>query len=100
MYKRQRYSFRYFHPTEFVITNLYRDQLTRNGHPESVYEAILPAIHPETELILNADDPLSSCFAQGHEKVQWLSVSYTHLRVAWVRSRVVTPSTWLEPSAL
>ena len=35
-----RYSFRYFHPTEFVITNLYRDQLTRNGHPESVYEAI------------------------------------------------------------
>ena len=27
------HSFRYFHPTEFVITNLYRDQLTRNGHP-------------------------------------------------------------------
>ena len=69
-----RYSFRYFHPTEFVITNLYRDQLTRNGHPESVYEAILPAIHPETELILNADDPLSSCFAQGHEKVQWFGM--------------------------
>ena len=56
-----RYSFRHFHPTEFVITNLYRDQLTRNGHPEWVYDAILPAIHPETELILNADDPLSSC---------------------------------------
>ena len=69
-----RYSFRYFHPTEFVITNLYRDQLTRNGHPESVYEAILPAIHPETELILNADDPLSSCFAQNHEKVQWFGM--------------------------
>ena len=58
-------SFRYFHPTEFVITNLYRDQLTRNGHPEWVYDAILPALHPETELILNADDPLSSCFARG-----------------------------------
>mgnify|MGYP005783347117 FL=1 len=29
-------SFRYFHPTQFVITNLYRDQLTRNGHPEWV----------------------------------------------------------------
>ena len=63
-------SFRYFHPTEFVITNLYRDQLTRNGHPEWVYDAILPALHPETELILNADDPLSSCFARGHEKVR------------------------------
>ena len=67
-------SFRYFHPTEFVVTNLYRDQLTRNGHPEWVYEALLPAMHPETELILNADDPLSSCFAQGHEKVKWFGL--------------------------
>ena len=68
------HSFQYFHPTEFVITNLYRDQLTRNGHPEWVYDAILPAIHPETELILNADDPLSSCFARGHEKVKWFGL--------------------------
>ena len=67
-------SFRYFRPTEFVITNLYRDQLTRNGHPEWVYDAILPALHPETELILNADDPLSSCFARGHEKVRWFGL--------------------------
>ena len=67
-------SFRYFHPTEFVITNLYRDQLTRNGHPEWVYDAILPALHPETELLLNADDPLSSCFAQGHDKVKWFGL--------------------------
>jgi len=67
-------TFQYFHPTEFVITNLYRDQLTRNGHPEWVYDAILPAIHPETELILNADDPLSSCFARGHEKVKWFGL--------------------------
>lgn len=68
-------SFRYFHPTEFVITNLYRDQLTRNGHPEWVYDAIAPAIHPDTELILNADDPLSSCFARGHDKVKWFGVN-------------------------
>lgn len=68
------HTFRYFHPTEFVITNLYRDQLTRNGHPEWVYDAILPALHPETELILNADDPLSSCFAQGRERVKWFGL--------------------------
>ena len=70
------HSFRFFHPTEFVITNLYRDQLTRNGHPEWVYDAILPAIHPETELILNADDPLSSCFARDHApaKVKWFGL--------------------------
>ena len=69
-----RYSFRYFHPTHFVVTNLYRDQLTRHGHPESVYDAILPAIHKDTELLLNADDPLSSCFAVGHEKVRWFGL--------------------------
>ncbi len=68
------HSFRYFHPTQFVITNLYRDQLTRNGHPEWVYDAIAPAIHPDTELLLNADDPLSSCFARGHEKVKWFGM--------------------------
>ena len=68
------HTFRFFHPTEFVITNLYRDQLTRNGHPEWVYDAILPALHPDTELILNADDPLSSCFARGREKVKWFGL--------------------------
>ena len=70
------HTFRYFHPTEFVISNLYRDQLTRNGHPEWVYDSILPAIHPEILLVLNADDPLSSCFANGHapEKVKWFGL--------------------------
>ena len=69
-------SFRWFHPTHFVITNLYRDQLTRNGHPEWVYDAILPAIHPDTTLVLNADDPLVSCFATGHapDKVKWFGL--------------------------
>ncbi len=70
-----KFSFRFFHPTQFVITNLYRDQLTRNGHPEWVYQSILPAIHPETELILNADDPLSSCFARGQKKVKWFGLA-------------------------
>ena len=69
------HSFRFFHPTEFVITNLYRDQLTRNGHPEAVFDAILPAIHPDTTLLLNADDPLSSCFARGHERVRWFGLN-------------------------
>ena len=69
-----RRSFQWFHPTHFVITNLYRDQLTRNGHPEWVYDAILPALHPDTTLVLNADDPLVSCFAQGREKVKWFGL--------------------------
>ena len=67
-------TFRFFHPTEFVITNLYRDQLTRNGHPEWVYDALLPALHEDTRLVLNADDPLSSCFGRGRERVTWFGL--------------------------
>ncbi len=66
-----RYTFKYIKPTHYVITNLYRDQLTRNGHPEWVYEALLDSITDGTQLILNADDPLVSSFAQGRENVVW-----------------------------
>lgn len=71
-----RHIFRWFHPTHFVITNLYRDQLTRNGHPQWVYESIQPAIHPDEILVLNADDPLVACFARGHDpsKVKWFGL--------------------------
>ena len=71
-----RHTFKWFRPTHFVITNLYRDQLTRNGHPEWVYESIRPAIHPETLLVLNADDPLVSCFGAEHEgqRVAWFGL--------------------------
>ena len=71
-----KFTFQWFHPTHYVITNLYRDQLTRNGHPEWVYDAIRPSIHPQTHLVLNADDPLVASFAQGHdpEKVTWFGL--------------------------
>ncbi len=59
-----KYTFKYIKPTHYVITNLYRDQLTRNGHPEWVYNAIADSIHDGTQLILNADDPLVSCFGK------------------------------------
>ena len=71
-----KHTFKWFKPTHFVITNLYRDQLTRNGHPEWVYESILPAIHPSTILVLNADDPLVSCFGEENEgqRVAWFGL--------------------------
>ena len=65
------YTFKYIVPTHYVITNLYRDQLTRNGHPEWVYNAIKDSIHPETALILNTDDPLVSSFGKDRENVIW-----------------------------
>ena len=64
-----RYTFKYIKPTHYVITNLYRDQLTRNGHPEWVYDALTDSITDGTQLILNADDPLVSSFGAGKKDV-------------------------------
>ena len=66
-----RYTFKYIKPTHYVITNLYRDQLTRNGHPEWVYDAIADSIYDGAQLILNADDPLVSRFGLNREDVIW-----------------------------
>ncbi len=69
-----RHTFKHFTPTHYVITNLYRDQMTRNGHPEWVYDIVGESIHEGTHLVLNADDPLVSCFGLGKEAVTWFGV--------------------------
>lgn len=69
-----KYTFQYFTPTHYVITNLYRDQLTRNGHPDWVFDAISQSIRPETQLILNADDPLVSLFGYNKPDTIWFGV--------------------------
>ena len=68
------HTFRFFRPTLFVVTNLCRDQLTRNGHPEWVFDALRPALAAPTPLLLNADDPLSSCFAADNPNVRWFGI--------------------------
>ncbi len=68
------HTFRWFSPSHFVVTNLVRDQLTRNRHPESVYDALAPALKGDTRLILNADDPLSSLFGRDRENVLYFGV--------------------------
>lgn len=73
----ERYSkltFSHFSPTHYVITNLYRDQLTRNGHPEWVFDAISPSVTERSTLILNADDPLVSLFGKDRDNVVWFGM--------------------------
>lgn len=53
----------YITPNYFVICNLSRDQLARNGHFDFVFDDINQEICEKTHLILNADNPLSSKFA-------------------------------------
>ncbi|MGN1347504.1 MAG: MurT ligase domain-containing protein [Acutalibacteraceae bacterium] len=69
-----KYTFKYFSPTHYVITNLYRDQLTRNGHPQWVFNAVKESISDDCTLVLNADDPLVSLFGKGRENVIWFGM--------------------------
>ncbi len=55
-------------PTHFVITNITRDQPSRNAHPEAIYNEIKEIIPKSTTLILNADDPYVVRFGLEHKK--------------------------------
>ena len=67
-------TFKYFSPTHYVVTNLYRDQLTRNAHPEWVYEYIKDSLTDSETLILNADDPLISLLGKERKNVVWFGM--------------------------
>ena len=72
-----RLTFRHIKPTLFAVTNLYRDQLTRNGHPYRIYDAIYDAVKeiPDATLLLNADDPLVSNLASAGNKSIYFGMS-------------------------
>ena len=57
--------FKFITPKYFIINNLSRDQLARNGHFELVFKEIDKSINEKTHLILNADDPLVTKFSLG-----------------------------------
>ena len=69
-----RLTFRHFTPTHFVVTNLYRDQMTRNGHNEWIRDILADAVKPGSRLVLNADDPLVSSLAEGHDDTVWYAM--------------------------
>lgn len=69
------YTFSHFAPTHMVVTNLYRDQLTRNGHNEFVLGEVQKGLPAATRLILNADDPLSATLGIGRPDTLYFGVS-------------------------
>jgi len=54
------------HPTHLVITNLTRDQPTRNGNPIIVLNDIKKIINDNMTLVINVDDPLVNRFKDIH----------------------------------
>lgn len=61
-------------PTHLIVTNILRDQQTRNGNREWVYNCIRRAINKNTTLILNADDPLVSLLSECSDKVIYYGI--------------------------
>lgn len=55
----------------YLVLNLLRDQVVRNGHPDLVFEKIAEAIakRPELTLFLNANEPISQNLAGDHRTV-------------------------------
>lgn len=70
----ERYSrliFRDFSPDYMLVTNLFRDQLTRNGNVDVIIEKLQEAIKPSVKLILNANDPISANLSPENERVYY-----------------------------
>lgn len=58
----------YVHPNYTVCTNLFRDSIQRNAHPEFIFSFIDSNLPGDTHLILNADDPISSRLKEGNSR--------------------------------
>ena len=64
--------FKSFSPHYMLVTNLFRDQLTRNGNVDVIIDKLHEAIKPEVKLILNANDPISSRLAPDNPRVYYM----------------------------
>lgn len=70
-----RHTLKFFRPTYLIVTNLYRDQMTRNGNPEHIYNIIKEANLDDIHLILNTDDPLSSLYGYKRDNVTYFGMN-------------------------
>lgn len=61
--------FPYLIPEYMVVTNLSRDSIMRNGHPEYISDILTEYIPKNTKLILNADDLICSGVAPDNDRV-------------------------------
>ncbi|MDR0404383.1 MAG: MurT ligase domain-containing protein, partial [Oscillospiraceae bacterium] len=66
---------KFLKPTHFLVTNLFRDQQSRNGNPEWIYKNIERSIENAKEvdvtMVLNANDPLVSYLGFDKKNTIW-----------------------------
>lgn len=58
-------------PDFIVITNLFRDSIMRNAHPEYIADIISSSVPASSKLILNGDDLISAGVAPGNARVYY-----------------------------
>lgn len=58
----------YLKPDYLLITNLFRDSMRRNAHPQYIADILTKYIPKESKLILNADDLISSSVAPSNDR--------------------------------
>ena len=59
----------YIKPDYLVVTNLFRDSLKRNAHPDYIFSVINTYCPASTKLILNADELCSSLLCPENKRV-------------------------------
>lgn len=66
-----RFIFEDVKPDYYLVLNLLRDQVVRNGNPDLVFAKIAEAIAkcPDMTLILNANEPISQALAENNKAV-------------------------------
>ncbi len=58
----------YLKPELIAVTDLFRDSMRRNPHPEYIRDFINSALPAESRLLLNADDPISNQLGPANQK--------------------------------
>lgn len=58
----------YVKPAYAVCTNLFRDSIHRNAHPEFIFRIITESLPRESHMILNADDLISAGLAPENQR--------------------------------
>jgi len=61
----------YIKPDYVLCTNLFRDTVTREAHPEFVFHLISDSMPQTSKLVLNGDDLLSSRLAPDNQRVYY-----------------------------
>jgi len=61
----------YIKPDTLILTNLFRDSYRRNAHVEFISDILEKTIPSETQLIVNADDPLSSFICDENKRISY-----------------------------